>query len=52
MTKEAVQLTLPGFDQAFGQWRADYHKQIGVDRTVRNRSGAKPRGRDMTAALA
>jgi methylmalonyl-CoA mutase N-terminal domain/subunit len=39
MTKEAVQLSLPGFDQAFGQWRADYTQQIDDDRTVRNRSG-------------
>jgi methylmalonyl-CoA mutase N-terminal domain/subunit len=39
MTKEAVQLVLPGFDQAFGQWRSDYNRQIGEDRVVRNRSG-------------
>ena len=39
MTKEAVQLSLPGFDQAFGQWRTDYTQQIEDDRTVRNRSG-------------
>ena len=39
MTKEAVQLPLPGFDQSFGQWRADYAKQIGAERTVINRSG-------------
>lgn len=39
MTKEAVQLPLPGFDQACGQWRADYNQQIGVDRVVKNRSG-------------
>ena len=39
MTNEAVQLSLPGFDQAFGQWRADYTQQIEDDRTVRNRSG-------------
>ena len=38
MTKEAVQLTLPGFEQAQGRWRADYNKQIGADRVVRNRS--------------
>ena len=30
MTKEAVQLPLPGFDQAFGQWRADYASQIAL----------------------
>ena len=39
MTKEAVQLSLPGFDQAYGQWRADYSEQIGADRVVKNRSG-------------
>jgi len=39
MTKEAVQLPLPGFDQACGQWRAEYSRQIGVDRVVKNRSG-------------
>lgn len=39
MTKEAVQLPLPGFDQAHGQWRADYGRQIGADRAIKNRSG-------------
>ncbi len=39
MTKEAVQLNLPGFDQAFGQWRSEYSQQIGADREVKNRSG-------------
>ena len=39
MTREAVQLPLPGFDQAFGHWRADYTRQIGEERAVRNRSG-------------
>ena len=39
MTKEPVQLPLPGFDQDFGQWRADYGRQIGVDRRIVNRSG-------------
>jgi methylmalonyl-CoA mutase, N-terminal domain len=39
MTKEAVQLPLPGFDSAFGQWRSDYDRQIGEDRAVTNRSG-------------
>jgi methylmalonyl-CoA mutase N-terminal domain/subunit len=39
MSKEAVQLQLPGFDQAFGQWRAEYSRQIGADRVVKNRSG-------------
>jgi methylmalonyl-CoA mutase, N-terminal domain len=41
MTQEAVQLPLPGFDQASGQWRADYKQQIGDDRIVRNRSGVE-----------
>ena len=39
MTKQAIQLTLPGFDTAFGEWRADYNRQIGEDRAVQNRSG-------------
>lgn len=39
MTKEAVQLPLPGFEQAHGQWRADYGRQIGADRAIKNRSG-------------
>ena len=39
MTKEAVQLPLPGFDQVHGQWRADYGRQIGTDRVIKNRSG-------------
>ena len=38
MSQEAVQLTLPGFEQAQGRWRAEYNNQIGVDRAVRNRS--------------
>jgi methylmalonyl-CoA mutase N-terminal domain/subunit len=41
MTKEAVQLSLPGFEQAFGQWRTDYQQQIEDDQTVRNRSGVE-----------
>ncbi len=43
MTKEAVQLPLPGFDQAFGQWRAVYANQIGSQRKVVNRSGIEVR---------
>ncbi len=39
MTKEAVQLSLPEFEQAHGRWRADYGRQIGSDRVIRNRSG-------------
>jgi methylmalonyl-CoA mutase, N-terminal domain len=41
MTKEAVQLSLPGFEQAHGAWRADYSRQIGADRIIRNRSGVE-----------
>ncbi len=39
MSKEAVQLSLPGFEQAHGGWRAEYSRQIGTDRVVKNRSG-------------
>jgi methylmalonyl-CoA mutase, N-terminal domain len=39
MTQNAVQLPLPGFDQAFGEWRADYARQIGQEKAVCNRSG-------------
>src|ERR1700677_3522908 len=39
MTKEAVQLQLPGFDQDYRRWRADFVQQIGGDREVKNRSG-------------
>ena len=38
MSKEAVQLSLPGFEQAHGRWRAEYGRQIGADRAIRNRS--------------
>ena len=38
MSKEAVQLSLPGFEQAHGRWRAEYGRQIGTDRVIRNRS--------------
>ncbi|MGO8868787.1 MAG: methylmalonyl-CoA mutase [Alphaproteobacteria bacterium] len=43
MTYEAVQLPLPGFDQAHGEWRDDYSRQIGKDRVVKNRSGIEIR---------
>lgn len=39
MTQEAVQLSLPGFDRDYAQWRADYARQIGADRRIVNRSG-------------
>ena len=38
MSKEAVQLSLPGFEQAHGRWRTEYGAQIGTDRAIRNRS--------------
>jgi len=38
MSKEAVQLSLPGFEQAHGRWRAEYGRQIGTERAIRNRS--------------
>ena len=38
MTQEAVQLSLPGFEQAHGCWRAEYGQQIGTDRVTKNRS--------------
>jgi methylmalonyl-CoA mutase, N-terminal domain len=37
MSKEAVQLSLR-FEQAHGRWRAEYGRQIGTDRAIRNRS--------------
>jgi methylmalonyl-CoA mutase N-terminal domain/subunit len=41
VSKEAIQLSLPGFEQAHGAWRADYSRQIGTDRLIRNRSGVE-----------
>ena len=38
MSQEAVQLSLPGFEQAHGRWRTEYDRQIGTDRTIKNRS--------------
>src|SRR5262249_50588905 len=38
MSQEAVQLPLPGFEQAHGRWRADYDRQIGTDRAIKTRS--------------
>ncbi|HXQ65858.1 MAG TPA: acyl-CoA mutase large subunit family protein [Alphaproteobacteria bacterium] len=43
MTYEAVQLSLPGFDQADRQWGYDYSRQMGKDRVVKNRSGIEIR---------
>src|SRR3979411_2965453 len=39
MTQHAGKVPLPGFDQAFGEWRTDYARQIGQEKTVHNRSG-------------
>ena len=39
MSQAAVQLPLPGFEQALGQWRSDYERQMAGEKAVRNRSG-------------
>ncbi|MFG1210522.1 pivalyl-CoA mutase large subunit [Xanthobacter flavus] len=39
MNQAAVQLPLPGFEQASGQWRSDYSGQMAGERPVHNRSG-------------
>ena len=39
MSQKPVQLSLPGFETARADWRAQYEAQIGADRTLRNRSG-------------
>ena len=39
MTRTAIQLPLPGFEQAQGEWRSQYYRQMGEERPVRNRSG-------------
>ncbi|MCC8966255.1 acyl-CoA mutase large subunit family protein [Bradyrhizobium sp. Pear76] len=39
MTRTAIQLPLPGFEQAQGEWRSQYSRQIGDEKPVRNRSG-------------
>ncbi|OYX87977.1 MAG: methylmalonyl-CoA mutase, partial [Xanthobacter sp. 35-67-6] len=39
MNQAAVQLPLPGFEQASGQWRSDYSRQVAGEKPVRNRSG-------------
>lgn len=39
MTRTAIQLPLPGFEQAQGEWRAQYARQIGDEKATRNRSG-------------
>ena len=39
MTEAAVQLTLPGFEQARDEWRSQYSRQMRDEKPVRNRSG-------------
>lgn len=39
MNQAAVQLPLPGFEQASGQWRSEYSRQMAGEKPVRNRSG-------------
>jgi methylmalonyl-CoA mutase N-terminal domain/subunit len=39
MTQMAVQLPLPGFEQAQGEWRSQYSRQVREERPIRNRSG-------------
>lgn len=39
MTRTAIQLPLPGFEQAQGEWRTQYSGQIGDEKAIRNRSG-------------
>ena len=39
MSEQAIQLPLPGFETARGEWRSDYDKQIGENRDPQNRSG-------------
>ncbi len=39
MTKEAVQLPLPGFDAGRAEWRQAYDDRLGQAKTIRNRSG-------------
>jgi methylmalonyl-CoA mutase N-terminal domain/subunit len=39
MSQAAVQLPLPGFEQALGQWSSDYERQMAGEKAVRNRSG-------------
>jgi methylmalonyl-CoA mutase N-terminal domain/subunit len=39
MSQMAVQLRLPGFEQAQGEWRSQYSRQMGDEKPIRNRSG-------------
>lgn len=41
MSKEAVQLPLPGFEAARGEWRSDYEDQLGGKPNPTNRSGVE-----------
>ena len=40
MTHTAIQLPLPGFEQAQGEWRADYSKQMAGEQPVSKKKGA------------
>lgn len=39
MTRPAIQLPLPGFEQAQGEWRSQYSRQMHEEKAIRNRSG-------------
>lgn len=39
MTQTAIQLPLPGFEQAQGEWRSQYSRQMREEKPIRNRSG-------------
>jgi len=39
MTHTAVQLPLPGFEQARGEWRSQYSRHMRDEKPIRNRSG-------------
>jgi len=41
MTQTAVQLPLPGFEQAQGEWRSQYSRQMRAEKPIRNRSGVE-----------
>ncbi|MBR1040617.1 acyl-CoA mutase large subunit family protein [Bradyrhizobium viridifuturi] len=39
MTQTAIQLPLPGFEQAQGEWCSQYSRQMREEKPIRNRSG-------------
>ena len=43
MSRDPLQLVLPGFEQELADWRGRYQAQIGEDPVVRNRSGIEIR---------